>query len=228
MQQGVDGFFSCPACGGHISVDDFPEGLPTPTPPTAIRNDYLPPGMPLIVNLWIIDPVAGRNPSSNRAERIFAISGRDDQWRSALRADRTVADALREQLRKAERERDEAQMALSARYDVSKAWWAGNDAGAAGVADCWRRAIEEPYPKPGVMSEPLESLYRKTEALRAKLTAAESHLALLRDPPPATPPKAETSEQTIAAEWTFTRNELAELSSHLDRLKSRRAAGGGE
>ncbi len=45
----------------------------------------------------------------------------------------------------------------------------GQDSGVHGVAERWRQALEAPIPNPGVMSEPLEGLYRRTEALRTAL-----------------------------------------------------------
>lgn len=55
-------------------------------------------------------------------------------------------------------------------------WWHGNDAGVAGAALRWEEALTEPIPKPGVMREPLESLYRRTEALRDSLARVTGEL----------------------------------------------------
>lgn len=53
----------------------------------------------------------------------------------------------------------------------------GHDEAVRGVAMRWEEALTEPIPAPGVMNEPLESLYRRTEALRQRtwvdLTEAE-------------------------------------------------------
>jgi hypothetical protein len=48
----------------------------------------------------------------------------------------------------------------------SKEYWQGHDDAVRGVAMRWEQALTAPIPKAGVMNEPLESLYRRTEALR--------------------------------------------------------------
>jgi hypothetical protein len=48
-------------------------------------------------------------------------------------------------------------------------YWAGQDDGVMGAAQRWQEALTNPIPKPGVMQEPLETLYRQTEALRLDL-----------------------------------------------------------
>jgi hypothetical protein len=45
-------------------------------------------------------------------------------------------------------------------------YWQGHDDAVRGVAMRWEEALTAPIPAPGVMNEPLESLYRRTEALR--------------------------------------------------------------
>jgi len=55
--------------------------------------------------------------------------------------------------------------------DDRAAYWEGHDEAVAGVAGRWEEALTCPIPKAGVMQEPLESLYRKTEELRAQLAA---------------------------------------------------------
>lgn len=65
----------------------------------------------------------------------------------------------------------------------SKEYWQGHDAAVHGVAMRWEQALTAPIPAPGVMNEPLESLYRRTEALRTAqpkqqpvaITAEQAH-----------------------------------------------------
>lgn len=45
-------------------------------------------------------------------------------------------------------------------------YWAGQDVGAAGVYQRWEEALSDEATKAGVMAEPIESLYRRTVALR--------------------------------------------------------------
>lgn len=67
------------------------------------------------------------------------------------------------------------------RHDESNAqYWAGQDDGRIGVATRWEEALSAPIPKGGMMQEPLESLYRRTEVLRLDLAAAISDIALVR------------------------------------------------
>lgn len=58
-------------------------------------------------------------------------------------------------------------------------YWSGIEDGTRGTAGRWEEALTHPMPKPGVMPEPLESLYRQTEALRQTLATTQSHLALV-------------------------------------------------
>lgn len=51
----------------------------------------------------------------------------------------------------------------------SAAYLKGEDAGVAAVAARWKEALESPIPAPGKMNEPLEGLYRLTEALRTTI-----------------------------------------------------------
>lgn len=69
---------------------------------------------------------------------------------------------------------DEAELAASVAGTEEGAFWKGHDNATHGVAMRWRQALEAPIPAPGVMNEPLESLYRRTEALRAALEQIES------------------------------------------------------
>jgi hypothetical protein len=59
-------------------------------------------------------------------------------------------------------------MEEAVRYDGDPAYWRGQDEAVAGVAERWEQALTEPYPKAGVMNEPLEGLYRRTEELRRR------------------------------------------------------------
>lgn len=61
---------------------------------------------------------------------------------------------------------DEARRASTVDCSHTAAYWQGHDVAIAGVAERWQQALTSPIPAPGVMSEPLESLYRRTEALR--------------------------------------------------------------
>jgi hypothetical protein len=51
------------------------------------------------------------------------------------------------------------------------AWWRGHHSGVASAAMRWREALDCTEPASGVMGEPLESLRRRTEALRFSPTA---------------------------------------------------------
>jgi len=55
----------------------------------------------------------------------------------------------------------------------SPEYWRGHDEAVQGVATRWEQALTQPIPAPGVMNEPLESLYRKTEELRTAIEAGE-------------------------------------------------------
>lgn len=61
---------------------------------------------------------------------------------------------------------EDQEMELTAADILSPAYWRGHDMAVAGVAGRWEEALTDPMPKPGVMHEPLETLYRRTEALR--------------------------------------------------------------
>jgi hypothetical protein len=56
----------------------------------------------------------------------------------------------------------------------SAEYWKGHDDAVRGVAKRWEEALTDKIPKAGVMNEPLESLYRRTEALRTAISEAES------------------------------------------------------
>lgn len=58
-------------------------------------------------------------------------------------------------------------------------YWYGQDDGVRGACQRWQEALTNPMPKPGIMQEPLEKLYRQTEALRRELASMQSTLALV-------------------------------------------------
>lgn len=49
------------------------------------------------------------------------------------------------------------------------AYWRGVDEGVRGTAMRWDEALKAPMPRPGVMRDPLEGLYRRTEDIRQAL-----------------------------------------------------------
>lgn len=59
-------------------------------------------------------------------------------------------------------------------------YWYGQDDGVRGACLRWQEALTNPVPKPGIMQEPLEKLYRQTEALRQDLDRAQKDLLLVR------------------------------------------------
>jgi len=58
-------------------------------------------------------------------------------------------------------------------------YWYGQDDGVRGACLRWQEALTNPMPKLGVMQQPLEALYRLTEALRRDLATVQSNLALV-------------------------------------------------
>jgi hypothetical protein len=66
------------------------------------------------------------------------------------------------------------------RNEATVTYWQGQEDGVHGVASRWEEALTCPIPKAGTMQEPLESLYRRTEALRQECDTAASDNALLR------------------------------------------------
>lgn len=72
------------------------------------------------------------------------------------------------------------------RHDEGNAnYWAGQDEATAGVCKRWEEALTNPIPKAGVMQNPLEYLYRRTEALRTRADrlAAATALDWRKTPP---------------------------------------------
>lgn len=59
-------------------------------------------------------------------------------------------------------------------------YWTGQDDGLRGACQRWQEALTEVMPRSGAMQEPLESLYRQTEALRLELLKTESEFHLVR------------------------------------------------
>jgi hypothetical protein len=64
------------------------------------------------------------------------------------------------------------QATQAADYSHTVEYWQGHDVAVHGVAERWEQALTRPIPAPGVMNEPLESLYRRTESVRAALAWA--------------------------------------------------------
>lgn len=64
------------------------------------------------------------------------------------------------------------QLQLSVAGTNTAAYFAGQDAAFAGIVERWTQALSDPIPKAGVMNEPLEGLYRRTEELRRKRNLA--------------------------------------------------------
>lgn len=58
------------------------------------------------------------------------------------------------------------------------AYWSGHDSAVAGVSLTWENALSGSSHKPGVMREPLETLYRRTWALREEITKLKKDLML--------------------------------------------------
>lgn len=103
----------------------------------------------------------------NRNKR--ALDG--DEYKAAFDAQYDMAEQLRAENAALKEEAKNQEMQLMCQYasDVtSQEYWRGHNSAVAGVAKRWEEALTEPIPKAGIMSEPLESLYRRTEALRQK------------------------------------------------------------
>jgi hypothetical protein len=73
----------------------------------------------------------------------------------------------------------ELEMSLAVAGTETAAYFKGCDETLAGIAGRWKESLEEPIPKPGVMNEPLESLYRRTEQLRQRIKELEQDKKLL-------------------------------------------------
>lgn len=106
----------------------------------------------------------------DEAARVRAIRARGGAFHNET-AD--LIESLQSALATARQERDDLKLQLSVVNTDKAAWWEGHDKAIAGAAMRWKQALETPIPKPGVMNEPLESLYRATEFLRARLTELE-------------------------------------------------------
>lgn len=79
-------------------------------------------------------------------------------------------------IRQARNAIENLQMALSVSGMETEAYHAGENAAFAGVTERWEQALKDPIPKTGVMNDPLESLYRRTEDLRRKLELANEFI----------------------------------------------------
>jgi predicted nuclease with TOPRIM domain len=86
---------------------------------------------------------------------------------------------LRSEIKRLTKELETAQMDAAVAGTETGAFWKGHDEAVAGVAGRWRAALEDPIPKSGAMNEPLESLYRRTEALRTKIERRDAEIERL-------------------------------------------------
>lgn len=73
------------------------------------------------------------------------------------------------------------QLQLSVAGTEMGAYYRGQDAAVAGVSHRWEEALTQPYPKAGVMNQPLEGLYRQTEELRRQRDLLAAFVTNLRD-----------------------------------------------
>lgn len=85
-----------------------------------------------------------------------------ENWASEMQA-------LQDQIEQLQLELD-----CTKRNEATVTYWQGMEDGAMGVCQRWQEALTDPIPKAGVMQEPLESLYRQTEALRLDLEGFHS------------------------------------------------------
>lgn len=106
----------------------------------------------------------------DEAARVRAIRARGGAFHNET-AD--LIESLQSALATARQERDDLKLQLSVVNTDKAAWWEGHDKAIAGAAMRWKQALETPIPKPGVMNKPLESLYRATESLRARIAELE-------------------------------------------------------
>lgn len=90
-----------------------------------------------------------------------------------MREERAAAEARIAVLTK---ERDEAQMDASIAGTETDQYWRGQDDGCRGTMARWQQALEDPLiPAIGVIGdERMESLYRKTESIRARIAVLEA------------------------------------------------------
>jgi hypothetical protein len=63
----------------------------------------------------------------------------------------------------------ELDLECARRNENAATYWYGQDDGVRGTCLRWAEALTDPMPKAGTMREPLETLYRQTEALRRDL-----------------------------------------------------------
>ena len=95
-------------------------------------------------------------------------AGPGENWASEMQA-------LQDQIEHLQLELD-----CTRRNEAAVTYWYGMDDGVTGACQRWDEALTAEIPKAGTMSEPLESLYRRTEVLRHDLAYAIGDIALLR------------------------------------------------
>lgn len=95
-------------------------------------------------------------------------AGPGENWASEMQA-------LQDQI-----EQLQLELECARRNEAAATYWQGQDDGVRGAAIRWAEALTAEMPKAGVMQEPLESLYRRTEVLRHDLACAIGDIALLR------------------------------------------------
>jgi hypothetical protein len=106
----------------------------------------------------VVSPLAAIKQALEALENTLGFTGSreiDSATRQAITSLRTAIEQL-----------EDAEF-YSAEY------WKGHDDAVRGVAKRWEEALTAPIPKAGVMNEPLESLYRRTEALRTAIEETE-------------------------------------------------------
>lgn len=89
------------------------------------------------------------------------MSQAPDNWASEMQA-------LQDQIENLQLELDCAK-----RNEATVTYWQGMEDGVMGACQRWEEALTHGIPKPGCMQEPLESLYRRTEALRQENAALQ-------------------------------------------------------
>ncbi len=137
---------------------------------------------------WLdIDPAQSEHTSLNRhmeAAISECLALHALNWQAANETLRHERDLAKDELAEAKeawaKEREELELKADMAGYESNVYLRGQDDGVAGVVGRWREALNDPYPKPGVMNEPLESLYRHTENLRAELVQLNFALGLAR------------------------------------------------
>lgn len=132
---------------------------------TKPKNSPLPQGQDRVPEMLDIDQWHGQTGS---AVRNYASACSEDNEEESSELLETINTLLR-------RGRDailDLQLQLSVAGTNTAAYFAGQDAAFAGIVERWTQALSDPIPKAGVMNEPLEGLYRRTEELRRKRNLA--------------------------------------------------------